>query len=53
MLVSEFIDDPDMHRTAMASTFSASLELCREGILEFRQEKTFAPLYMKAREPRQ
>jgi segregation and condensation protein A len=52
-LVGEFIDDPAMRRTAMASTFSASLELCREGFLELRQEKTFAPLYMKAREPRQ
>jgi segregation and condensation protein A len=48
-LISEFIDDPDMRRTATASSFSASLELCREGVLELRQEKTFGPLYMKAR----
>lgn len=51
-LVGEFIADPAMRRTATASTFSASLELCREGFLELRQEKTFAPIYMKAREPR-
>lgn len=49
-LINEFIDDPEMKRSAMASTFSASLELCREGVLELRQEKTFAPLYMKARD---
>ncbi|MEJ8573312.1 ScpA family protein [Microbaculum marinum] len=49
-LIDEFIDDPGMRRTATASTFSASLELCREGVLELRQEKTFGPLYMKARD---
>lgn len=48
-LVGEFIDDPSMRRSATASTFTASLELCREGVLELRQDKTFAPLYMKAR----
>jgi len=47
-LVDEFIDDPDMKRTATASTFTASLELCREGQIELRQEKTFGPLYMRA-----
>jgi len=51
-LINEFIDDPEMKRTAMASTFSASLELCREGMLELKQEKTFGPLYMKARDGR-
>jgi segregation and condensation protein A len=51
-LIAEFIDDPDMRRSALASTFSASLELCREGLLELRQDKTFAPLYMKARDTR-
>jgi segregation and condensation protein A len=52
-LVSEFVDDPEFKRSATASAFSASLELCREGVVELRQEKTFAPLYMKARDQRQ
>jgi segregation and condensation protein A len=39
--------DPGMRRSARASTFSASLELVREGKLELRQEKTFAPIWVR------
>ena len=39
---------PKMRRTARASSFSAALELAREGLLELRQERAFAPLYMRA-----
>ena len=37
-----------MLRSARASTFSASLELVREGKIELRQEKTFAPIWIRA-----
>src|SRR5271156_4246649 len=40
--------EPKMRRTARASSFSASLELVREGLMEFRQERAFAPLYMRS-----
>ncbi len=40
--------DPKMRRSARASTFSASLELVREGKIELRQEKTFAPIWIRA-----
>ena len=40
--------DPGMRRTARASSFSASLELAREGKIELRQEKTFAPIWLRA-----
>ena len=40
--------DPKMRRSARASTFSASLELVREGRIELRQEKTFAPIWIRA-----
>ena len=40
--------DPKMRRSARASTFSASLELVREGKIELRQEKTFAPIFIRA-----
>ena len=46
-LVGEFIANPDSRATAVASTFSASLELCREGALQLRQEEPFAPLYLR------
>jgi segregation and condensation protein A len=43
--------DRGLLRSARASTFSASLELMREGRIELRQEKTFAPIYMRAAVP--
>jgi segregation and condensation protein A len=39
--------DPKKLRSARASTFSASLELVREGKIELRQEKTFAPIWIR------
>ena len=39
--------DPRMRRSARASTFSASLELVREGKIELRQERTFAPIWVR------
>jgi segregation and condensation protein A len=40
--------DPKMRRSACASSFSASLELVREGLLELRQDRAFAPLFLRA-----
>ena len=37
-------------RTALASTFGATLELAREGRVEIRQEEPFGALYMRQRE---
>ena len=37
-----------MRRTARASCFSASLEMVREGEIEVRQERAFAPLWVRA-----
>jgi segregation and condensation protein A len=39
---------PDMRATVIASSFSASLELVREGRLELRQTHAFAPLFLRA-----
>ncbi len=39
--------DPKMRRSARASSFSATLELVREGKIEIRQEKTFAPIWLR------
>jgi segregation and condensation protein A len=43
--------DAGMRRSARASAFSASLELAREGKLEIRQQRAFAPLWLRARDP--
>jgi segregation and condensation protein A len=47
----EFCVDPKLRRSARASSFSASLELVREGLIELRQDAHFAPLYLRRREP--
>jgi segregation and condensation protein A len=39
--------DPRLRRSARASTFSASLELVREGQIELRQEKALAPIWIR------
>ncbi len=43
--------DSGMRRSARASVFSASLELAREGKIEMRQERTFAPLWLRPTGP--
>jgi segregation and condensation protein A len=42
-----YCTDPAERRTARASTFSASLELVREGKLELRQSHAFAPIFVR------
>src|ERR671911_269359 len=45
----EYLIDPDERRTAIASSFAATLELVREGKMEMRQDEVFAPLYLRGR----
>jgi segregation and condensation protein A len=49
-LFAEFMVEPELRRTALASGFNASLEMTREGKLEIRQSKLFAPLLIRRRE---
>ena len=46
----DYLVDPEQRATAMASSFTASLELVREGALELRQSGAFEPIYMRAAE---
>jgi segregation and condensation protein A len=41
---------PSMRATVLASSFSASLEMVREGKIEMKQTGPFAPLYLRRRE---
>jgi segregation and condensation protein A len=41
---------PDIARTALASSFGASLEMARDGLIELSQAEPFAPIYMRRRE---
>jgi segregation and condensation protein A len=40
--------DPQFRRSALASSFVATLELARQGRLIFNQESAFAPLFVRA-----
>lgn len=45
----EFMATPEEAATVKASSFSASLELVREGLIEIRQTGSFLPLYVRSR----
>ncbi len=45
----EYLATPQERRTAVASSFAATLELVREGSMEMRQDEVFAPLYLRGR----
>jgi segregation and condensation protein A len=40
---------PDVARTAKASSFGATLEMAREGLIELSQAEPYAPIYMRRR----
>ena len=40
----EYCVSPEQRKTVRASAFSASLELVREGVLDLRQDRAFAPI---------
>ena len=47
--LAEFLVEPELRKTALASSFTATLEMTREGALEIRQAKSFAPLLIRRR----
>jgi len=50
--LAEFVLGQTSRASAVASTFGASLELVREGRIEIRQDKAYAPIYMRNTGPR-
>jgi segregation and condensation protein A len=40
--------DPDLRRSALASSFVAALELAKQGKAEIAQEETFGPLRLRS-----
>lgn len=45
----QYLAAPEERRTAVASSFAATLEMVREGKLEVRQDQVFAPIYLRGR----
>jgi segregation and condensation protein A len=46
----QYLSSPDIARTAVASSFGATLEMAREGLVEISQAEPFAPIYVRKRE---
>ena len=49
-MLAEYLAEPQQRTSIIASSFSASLELVREGVLEIRQEMAFRPVYVRRRQ---
>lgn len=47
--LAEYVGSSEGRTTVIASSFTASLELAREGVIEIRQERAFEPIYMRRR----
>jgi segregation and condensation protein A len=51
MFIEQYLPKGEEERTAIASSFGATLEMAREGLLEIRQDEPFATIYMRKRVP--
>jgi segregation and condensation protein A len=47
--LEKYIATPETRRSVRASSFTASLELAREGVLELRQDQAFEPIFLRRR----
>ncbi len=45
--IEEYLRDAEVSKSALASSFGATLELSREGFVEIRQAQPFAPIYVR------
>jgi len=50
LFLDRYLASPAETKTVLASSFGASLEMAREGLVELRQEAPFAPIYMRRRD---
>ena len=46
-----YVVEPAMAATVFASSFAATLEMVREGLVEVHQQAAFTPIYMRKRPP--
>jgi segregation and condensation protein A len=47
--LERYMGEPDKRATVLASSFSATLELVREGVLELHQGGAFSPIFLRRR----
>jgi segregation and condensation protein A len=46
----DYLVEPSMRATVMASSLAATLEMVREGAMEMHQQQAFAPIYLRKRD---
>ena len=51
LYLEQYMPTDELGKTAVASSFGATLEMAREGVVELQQAAPFAPLYMRKRAP--
>ena len=49
MFLEQYLPSEELARTAVASSFGATLEMARDGLVEIRQDQPFSPIYMRKR----
>ena len=49
LFIEQYMPAPELSRTAIASSFGATLEMARDGLVDLRQEEPFAPIFMRRR----
>lgn len=49
LLLEQYLPSGEESRTARASSFGATLEMAREGMVELRQDAPFSPIFMRKR----
>lgn len=50
LFLEQYLPAPELGKTVIASSFGATLEMAREGLVEIYQSEPFAPIYMRRRE---
>lgn len=50
LFLEQFMPTPELSRTAIASSFGATLEMAREGLIEIRQDAAFSPISLRRKE---
>lgn len=50
LFLEQYLPKGEEERSAVASSFGATLEMAREGLVELRQDEPFSPIYMRKRE---
>ncbi len=50
LFLHQYLPGRELGRTALASSFGATLEMAREGLIDLRQDAPFAPLFMRRKE---